>query len=432
MTLTVVHSGVDGAKALLGAVDGRVERVDAELSERNDSEIIDLVAELEVLGRQVAALQLAVMDQIDDRRLYADDGHASAKVMVRHLGRLSAGEAAGREKARKALHMLAAVKEAYAEGSIGTDQVRLLAKVHANRRVAHQMAERDAVFVRDAQRLGYLEFELGVRHWERLTDQDGAEPTVERCHERRDFTLIQDHFGLGWEIRGGCGSLSGAAMDEILQHYVQAEYEADWEKARAEHGNEATVDDLPRTAAQRRSDALWQIFQDAASTPPGSGAPRFVHNIVWDAESFEQMVRELDNRRRQPLDIDTHRCSTIDGVALAPTEAIMNSLVNEIRRVVVDAAGTVIDLGHARAFTGSARVAAQLQATKCSWTGCVVRTSRCEIDHTHPHGQGGRTNPGNGAPLCGRHNRWKQKGFKVWRDPTGTWHTYRPDGTEIP
>ena len=352
MTLTVVHSGVDGAKALLGAVDGRVERVDAELSERSDSEIIDLVAELEVLGRRVAALQLAVMDQIDDRRLYADDGHASAKVMVRHLGRLSAGEAAGREKARKALHMLAAVKEAYAEGSIGTDQVRLLAKVHANRRVAHQMAERDAVFVRDAQRLGYLEFELGVRHWERLTDQDGAEPTVERCHERRDFTLIQDHFGLGWEIRGGCGSLSGAAMDEILQHYVQAEYEADWEKARAEHGNEVTADDLPRTAAQRRSDALWQIFQDAASTPPGSGAPRFVHNIVWDAESFEQMVRELDNRRRQPLDIDTHRCSTIDGMALAPTEAIMNSLVNEVRRVVVDAAGVVIDLGNARAFTG--------------------------------------------------------------------------------
>ena len=44
MTLTVVHSGVDGAKSLLGAVDGRVERIDAELSERNDSEISDLVA----------------------------------------------------------------------------------------------------------------------------------------------------------------------------------------------------------------------------------------------------------------------------------------------------------------------------------------------------------------------------------------------------
>jgi hypothetical protein len=294
------------------------------------------------------------------------------------------------------------------------------------------MADREQKFVQDAQRSSYLEFELAVRHWERLTDQDGAEPAAERSHDRRNFTLVQDHFGLGWEIRGGCGSLAGAAMDEIFQKYVQAEWEADWERARADKGDQATVDDLPRTPSQRRADALWQIFQDAASTPADSNVPRFVHNIVWDAQTFQQMLAELDGRPRRPLDIDTFRCETIDGVAIAPTEAIINSLIGEFRRVIVDAAGTVIDLGTARCFTGSARLAAQLQAARCSWTGCVVRTSQCEIDHTHPHTNGGRTNPGNGAPLCGRHNRWKQKGFKVWRDPTGTWHTYRPDGTEIP
>jgi 5-methylcytosine-specific restriction endonuclease McrA len=55
----------------------------------------------------------------------------------------------------------------------------------------------------------------------------------------------------------------------------------------------------------------------------------------------------------------------------------------------------------------------------------------CEIDHLHPHSQGGVTDQANGAPLCGRHNRWKQKGYTTWRDPTGTWHTHRPNGTEI-
>jgi hypothetical protein len=272
---------------------------------------------------------------------------------------------------------------------------------------------------------------LAVRHWERLVDQDGAEPAAERSHERRDFTLLQDHFGLGWEMRGGCGALAGAAMDEILQHYVTAEWQADWEQARAEHGDAATVADLARTAAQRRADALVRVFEDAASTEPGATAPRFVHNIVWDADSYEQMLAELDGRPRQPLDADTHRCETIDGVPLAPTEAIMNSLVASVRRVIIDAAGTVIDIGTARRFTGAARLAAQLASTTCVWRGCTARTSSCEIDHIEAHAYGGRTNPGNGAPLCGRHNRWKQKGFTTWRDPTGTWHTYRPNGTEI-
>jgi hypothetical protein len=200
-------------------------------------------------------------------------------------------------------------------------------------------------------------------------------------------------------------------MDEILQHYLQAEWQADWDKARAEHGDQATVEHLPRSAAQRRADALWRIFQDAASTEPGATAPKFVHNIVWDAASFEQMLTELDGRARLPLDPETHRCETIDGVPLAPSETVVNSLVESVRRIVVDAAGTVIDIGTARRFTGSARLAAQLASTTCVWRGCSARTSSCEIDHIEPHAYGGRTNPGNGAPLCGRHNRWKQKGF---------------------
>jgi hypothetical protein len=102
-----------------------------------------------------------------------------------------------------------------------------------------------------------------------------------------------------------------------------------------------------------------------------------------------------------------------------------------MRRVVTDAAGVVIDLGRARFFTGGARLAVQLSEQHCPWPGCTVPSSRCEIDHTVDHSRGGRTDPGNGGLFCGKHNRWKQKGFAVWRDPTGAWHVLRPDGTEI-
>ena len=61
-------------------------------------------------------------------------------------------------------------------------------------------------------------------------------------------------------------------------------------------------------------------------------------------------------------------------------------------------------------------------------------TLRALPNRPHPTlGRQQRPNqPDNGGPACARHNRWKQQhGFRTWRDPTGQWHTYRPDGTEI-
>lgn len=225
--------------------------------------------------------------------------------------------------------------------------------------------------------------------------------------------------------------LPGAAIDEIFRRYVDAERLADWEKARAEHGDDAVEAHLARTDAQRRADALWQVFQDAASAEGTPCGVDVCHNIVWNEGTFEEMLRRLGGETPRRLDPAEVVCRTLDGVPLEPMEAAANALVSKVRRVVVDAAGVVIDLGRARFFTGGARLAAQLADQHCPWPGCSVPTSRCEIDHTVDHARGGRTEPANGGPFCGRHNRWKQKGFRVWRDPTGRWHVYRRDGTEI-
>ena len=188
--------------------------------------------------------------------------------------------------------------------------------------------------------------------------------------------------------------------------------------------------------SQRRADAMWKIFEDAASADGTAVPPDFCHDIAWGAETFEAMVAAMDpddpaTLADAELDPDEYRCETIDGVPLEPFEAATSLWVSKIRRVVVDAAGAVIDLGRARRFTGSARKAVQLSAKRCCWPGCGVPTSQCEIDHTIDYAKGGLTNPCNGGPYCGRHNRFQLNGFTVWRDPTGQWHTYRPDGTEI-
>jgi hypothetical protein len=294
------------------------------------------------------------------------------------------------------------------------------------------MAGDQDLFLEWAQRLSYRDFSRAVGHWERLMDQDGPQPAADPTHDRRDATLIQDHFSLTWHLKATVGPLQGAAMREILDHYLEAEWLADWDEAKAVHGDAACVADLPRTDAQRRADALEQIFSDAAGAPEGAVPPGYTHTVVWTEAAYEEMLARIAGRHPRPFHMDTFRCETLDGYPLDPTEAAANALLHSFRRAIVDSAGVVIDLGRARRFTGNARLAAMLQSDTCVWPGCEVAVTRCEIDHVHDHAKGGCTDPTNGCPLCGRHNRWKQKGFRVQRDPTGHWHFYRPDGTQIP
>ena len=113
------------------------------------------------------------------------------------------------------------------------------------------------------------------------------------------------------------------------------------------------------------------------------------------------------------------------------------ALLWHVRRVVVGADGVVLDMGRRRRlFTGARQLAVRLANRTCYWPGCNVPVTQCQTDHLDswsPTGDrgGGSTNPGNGGPACGKHNRYKQQGFTVWRDPAGRWHTYRPDGTEV-
>jgi hypothetical protein len=72
----------------------------------------------------------------------------------------------------------------------------------------------------------------------------------------------------------------------------------------------------------------------------------------------------------------------------------------------------------------------------CTAPGCGRRTARCDLDHTDPHHQGGRTCECNLAPLCRHHHRCKQAegwrleqpepGVLVWHTPGGRTYTTTP------
>jgi hypothetical protein len=413
------------------------------------------VRELEVLGRRLRSAQLDLMDRVDRRGLHRADGHASAKVMVRHNARLSPAEAGRRYRAVRARRDLPAVAEAFAAGKIGACHLDRIARAHANARVRDELRGQDETLVRLAGRSeSYVAFDATITDWVRLTDADGTCDTAERNHQNRDAQWVQDLDG-GWTLKVRCGSLDGAELAEVHRHLTRAEFEADWANARDKHGQGACVEDLDRTDGQRRFDAFAANTRRGAAAPPGTpGRSRVVTNVVIDHATFERIARGLTGATvdpvHVPLDPDGRgdndgdgsgdgpgvgfRCSTLDGHPVDPTEAVTNALLGHIRRVVIGADSVVIDLGRRRrCFTGPSQLASRLASTECYWPGCHVPVTDCQTDHLLPwadHG-GGSTNPGNGGPACGRHNRHKEHGFTVRRDDAGTWHVHRPDGTEI-
>lgn len=463
-----------------------------------------MVRGLERGARVVRAAQVALVDEIDRRGLHKTDGHASARVLVRHAANLSDGEALRRAKTQRALRDLPAVAAAFRRGQLGACQVDRIARVHANPRVRDQLVEVEADLAVVAARLPYRELDAYLANWERLADEDGAGDDAERGHVRRNFRIGTDLNG-GVFLDGNLGSLDGAELREVHEHFTQAELHADWADARARLGDTATYDDLPRTEAQRRADALMAIVRAAAAhlaaTPGGS---TIVTNIVIDLATFERHLRRVCSDDPNPTpdpraatlfaDLATHltatdrteetgqanddptadrtadevepapgdgpedrweatapvapttpssgspndgtgfRCSTLDGTPVDPAEAVAHALLGHVRRVVIDRAGVVVDMGRCtRLFTGPRLLAVMIPQTTCYWPGCNVPVTHCQADHLEGFNSRtrGPTNPHNAGPACGRHNRLKEHGYTAHRDPNGHWHIHRPDGTEI-
>ncbi len=404
-----------------------------------------LITELETQARRLRSLQVELVAEVDRTGACVLDGHATAGIMVRHVANLSGAEAARRARCAKALRHLPTVRAAFAAGRIGGCQVERIARTHANPRVTAAVEAHEASFAEEAAGNEYLAFHQMVTDWERLVDEDGTRDADQSAHDKRDATLHQGFDG-SWALSGRCGSLAGAELETIFQAFLEAETLADWDTARTEKGDGATPADLGRTDAQRRFDALEQVFRQAATARADApGGSQVITNIVIDQRTFERMLARLAGLDPTPVDdalsvfpTTGYRCSTMDGRPVEATAAVAQALVGHVRRVVVGADGVVVDMGRKRRlFTGAAALAVKLERTTCYWPGCHTPVTRCQCDHLRPWSTradgsgGGCTCPHDGGPACRRHNHDKEKGYRVHRDATGHIHVYRPDGTEI-
>lgn len=126
-------------------------------------------------------------------------------------------------------------------------------------------------------------------------------------------------------------------------------------------------------------------------------------------------------------------CRTQSGAEIDLSEAAGIAWWGRIRRVLRDSANVVIEMGRkSRLFRGSGREAGMLLEDHCVWPGCDRPVTFCQADHSQGWKAHGCTVPRNCGPLCGAHNRLRDRGdFTVERLSDGRWFTRDADGNPV-
>jgi hypothetical protein len=409
-----------------------------QVSALGDAELEACLVELERSRRVLEAAMVDVLDEADQRRLWACDGHRGVRNWLMALTNVSPAEAARRCQLMRALRDLDQLREGLRSGEIGVCQARELARVHANPRARARLVRAEERLVTAARRRSFDDFHRATTRWTAAADRLGSELSHDDTHAARHARLRVTPAGVSLSAHGG--TAQGSQMLEIFAAYVDAEFRSEWEAGRRVHGDAMTAEKLERTGPQREFDALHAIFL-AAARRPANDAESAVSvptvNIVIDEDTFnEHVAHAAGGPTPAPASTDgdgdvERRSETDRGIPVDPRSAVVAALLGRVRRVVYDSAGVVIDLGRAqRLFRGSTREAVWLQGRQCLWPGCGVTAH--QQDHTDEWvADQGATSTRNGGPACQRHNLWKQLGYRTWRDSDGTWHVTRPDGTSL-
>jgi Domain of unknown function (DUF222) len=387
---------------------------------------------IEQASRKLDAIAVALIDVVDRNGLYADDGHRSAKAWCAYTCRTTRAEANRRAGLADMFRSLDETARCYRAGDLGREQVGLLAKAFRNPRCGNLLAESEHMLLEDERRLNARQFTNVMKHWLNTADAEGIRQRHDTLHENRDMR-INEQFDGGFTLDGGYGPAQGALAKEVFERFVAVERLADWEAARAEFGDDANVRHLRRTEAQRRADAFINLLLQAAAQPADAVRPEPCVNIIMSQEAYEAGLAELAGTppvRLDPRNYRTYQCETLGGTTLTPSEALGAAMAGHIRRVVISATDASITQ-KSRAFTGPLRALIQTRDTTCVWTGCHIPSDQCQADHITPWRHTQNTTASNGAPLCGKHNRHKERGYRTWKDTQGNWHIQRPDGTTI-
>jgi hypothetical protein len=409
----------------------RVPEVDA-ITAMTPAELDTLILDMDIQERRQQAALALLAARAEEAGTFFVDGHRTAKAWTQAACNWSGQQAARTVRLGRAFTLMPLFATACLAGEIGISQMHALARVASNPRVRDHLPGSEELLVGQAKLLDHDEFMIMLHRWEQLADESGADQKHERAHRNRRAAInILDELAY---LDAVGPTAQGVIMREILERFVNGEFDAEWAEGVERHGDEMHPGLLERTSTQRRYDALFALFRAAAGSGKMGGDDILV-NVVADLERLQREAARSAGAEVEPLDPSTvldQRCETNRGELLHPADVLAMLWIGQMRRIVLREDGVVVDAGRRRRlFTGEMRRLVLLSAIRCIWPGCDLPASVCDADHSHPFGEGGHTCTDNGGPACSRHNWLKQAGYTTTRNADGTWTIRRPDGTII-
>jgi hypothetical protein len=394
---------------LAGAVDGLLAvnvpgLIDAELAEA----MVSLRREQARLSAGLAELTAA----FEARQVHrADDGSRSAIDWIAVHCRLPRPQVATEVRDARRLRSMPATRAAYRRGDISAAHVSSLCRLAGHPRAAAHFGDAEAHLVEVARTSRFDDWKLVCDHWRDAADPDGPEQRRGRDHQLRRFSIPVGLHGVG-HPDGYLTLLATATVTGALESIERELFHADLAEARAIHGDDLTLDQLARTPAQRRHDALVEMAVRAMTAPVGGKRPAPLITVMVDYPTLAGRVCELAGT----------------GTVVAPGD-ITELLARDdtlIERVVFDGPNRVRDISTARTFRGTLRRILQVMHRRCGHGTCYVPSQNCQGDHIVPWSEGGATTQTNGRPGCDFHNDWWYR-HPQHRPPPPTLHLDPPD-----
>ncbi len=353
---------------------------------------VDLEASLDAVHeaeQALAAAKLHLIRELEGRDVAGGQGATSMAAWLR--GRLRISIRSGRRLAKLAGHLdrRPALDTALGKGEINAEQVDVVASVVDT---LPSGVDTDVVDKAETALIDCAaEFDpdglakLGRRILAHVAPEVAERAEAEALHREQE----KAHAGRGLYLSplGGARVRITGLLDAEGAAVVRAALDP---LCAPRNGNGP---DDPRTAAQRRADALVEVCNLALRTDelPDNGGerPHMAVTLPLDALSGQLGAGMLDT-----------------GEMLTPEQVRRLACDALIIPAVLGGDGQVLDLGQARRlFTGPIRRALVLRDGGCAFPGCDRPPTWCDGHHIVPWSEGGPTSVDNGVLLCGHHHR---------------------------
>jgi hypothetical protein len=367
-------------------------------------DVAALVAERNRIDAALArAVRAAELSQAPER-----DGQKSMSSWLRGHCRLSSAEASRLVTVGRAVEHLPALADAAEAGLVSAGQMAEAARAVTPARLG-AAAERavdlgvvDAVLTGVAVEQPHADLVAVVARYLLGLEPDGPEPDPT---EGRSLT-ISKHADGSVSFRGHLDAVGGEKLQTAVEAHVQADRPA---------GDE-------RTRAQRQGDALVQLADNALAS---GGLP-----VLRSVKPHVAVRIDLDDLADPATGAGTATMGF--GATISAARARWLACDGRISRVVFGPDGVPLDVGREhRLVSGALRRAVELRDGGCVFTGCDAPSHWADVHHLVHWIDGGDTSLENSALLCERHHTKVHHGFRVERQPSGGWRTWRPDGSEI-